>query len=181
MTFDPLIAPVDSIVLAGQKSPGIAEVIGAGSPRKFDVRKGYGLSGGFVIFRGNELAEFVVKIRLYTVEDWVAWHLWRPLVDKPPIGERARALDIQHPQLEDLKIRSVVVKDVDQGEQTDDGEWTFTIKFLEYRSPKLALAKPEGSAATPRDPVDSIIEDLASQFTALAGPPPPPPPPLPTP
>jgi hypothetical protein len=173
-SWEPLTQSVNYVRICGVRSPGIAEIHGAGSPRKFDVRRGYGLSGGFVIFRGNELARFEIRIRLYTIEDWALWNGWRALVDKPPLGTRARALDIQHPQLEPLQIRSIVVEDVDQGVQTADGEWTFTIKCLEYRSPKLALAKPEGSAATPKDPYDTVIEELASQFQALAGPKPPP-------
>jgi hypothetical protein len=174
MSWDPISRPVDYILLAGKKSPGLAEVVGASSPRKLKKLEGYALSGGFVLFRGNALAEFSVKLRLYTVEDWAAWYEFKPLVDKVPVGERAKALSIWHPHLEDLKIASVLVGDVTQPEQTNNGEWTITIKFCEYREPKRELGKPEGAKVKPVDPVDQRIEELTNQFNALAGPRPPP-------
>lgn len=175
MTWDPITQPVDYIDLGGQRSPGLAEVVGASSPRKWDERRGYGLSGAIVVFRGIGLARFSVKLRFYTPEDWAGWYAWKPVVDRPPLGTRPRALDIWHPLLEAQQITKVVVEDVGQPEQTDDGEWTVEIKFIEYRRPKIALAKPEGSQATPADPMEAeilrlneLVLDLKHQ---LAGPP----------
>lgn len=176
MPHDPLNNPVDYIKLGGVVSPGFADVIGAGNPRTYDERKGYGLSGAFVVFKGIKLCHFSVKIRLYTDEDWAGWRRFSPVLRRPPVGERPKALSIWHPQLEDCDIKAVVIEDCDAGEQTADGEWTFTIKMCEFRKPKVGLAKPEAAAAEPLDPVDQKIEVLASQFTELAGPPPPPPP-----
>lgn len=174
MPHEPLTNPVDFIKLAGVDSPGIAEVIGAGNPRTYDERKGFGFSGAFVVFKGNKLSHFQVKIRLYTPEEWAAWRLFSSMLRRPPMGERPKALSIWHPQLEDCDIKAVVIEDCDAGEQTADGEWTFTIKMIEFRKPQVGLAKPEAAAAEPLDPVDAKIQELVSQATALAGPPPPP-------
>lgn len=169
MAWNPLDQPVDYIKLAGQKSPGLAEVIGAASPRKWDERGGYGLSGSTVVFRGVGLCKFTVKIKLYTADDWASWDAWRPLVAKPPLGTRARAQEIWHPLLEQLEVSAAVVEEVSQPEQTNDGEWTITIKFIEYRKPKVALAKPDGAKATPADPIETqVIQPLVNQFNALA-------------
>ncbi len=171
MTWDPLAQPVDYILLAGEKSPGLADVRMADSPRRWDERNGYGLSGATVVYRGAGLSHFSVFLRLYSQTDWANWHDWKRLVDKPPVGKRPRAQDIWHPLLEDLEIKSVVVEDVLQADQTDDGEWTIEIKFIQFRRPVFALAKPEASTATPADPVEAQIGELTKQVQQLAGPP----------
>lgn len=174
MTWDPISQPCDYILLSGKKSPGIAEVVGAGSPRKLKPIEGYALSGGFVLFRGNKLAQFSVDIRLYTAQDWADWYAWKPLVDRVPVGERAKALQIWHPHLEDLKISAVLVEDVSQPKQGENGVWTITIKFHEWREPKRELGKPDAAKPAPVDPIEQRINALTSQFQALAGPRPPP-------
>jgi hypothetical protein len=172
--WNPLDSPQDYIRLAGLKSPGLAEIDGADAPRAWDVRVGMGLSGAWVVFKGNRLSKFKVRFKLYTSEDWTLWNAWRALVQKPPSGVRPKALAIQHPQLDALDIKAVVVENCDAGRQTDNGEWTFTVDFLEWRAPTPALAKPDASKPQPIDPIDETIERLSSQFQALAGPRPPP-------
>lgn len=168
MTFNPVTNPVDYILLANQRSPGIAEVNATNSPRRWDERRGYALSGARVVYRGIGLARPIVTLRLYTEDDWNDWHEWRQIVQRPPVGERAHALDIWHPILEDLNINSVVVEDVLQPKQTADGEWSIDIKFIEYRRPVLNLEVPEGSEERSDDPVDQLIENLTGQVQALA-------------
>src|SRR4051794_20757666 len=104
MRFDPITSPVDYIILAGAKSPGMADVGGASSKRNFDVRQSYGVTGARVVYKGNALSSFSVRIRLYSVEDWAAWDVWKLLLTRPPKRHgqvvKADALDIQHPILE---------------------------------------------------------------------------------
>lgn len=168
MTFNPVTDPIDYILLANRKSPGIAGVNAGNSPRRWDERRGYALSGARVVYRGIGLSRPVVTLRLYTAEDWEDWHSWKELVQRPPIGERAHAQDIWHPILEDLNIVSVVVEDLLQPKQTGDGEWSIDIKFIEYRRPVLNLEVIDGSAERSDDPVDQYIEELTGQVQALA-------------
>jgi len=168
MTFNPELAPVDYILLANRRSPGLAVVNAASSPRKWDERKGYALSGARVIFRGIGLARPIVTLRFLSSQDWLDWHAWRDLVQRPPLGVRARALDIWHPILEDLGIVSVVVEDVLQPKQVADGEWNVDIKFIEYRRPVFTLESIGSSQERSTDPVDRYIEALTSQVQALA-------------
>jgi hypothetical protein len=175
VSWDPISSPCDYILLAGKKSPGYAEIVGASSLRKWDEREGFGLSGAFCVFKGRGLAKFSVRVRLYTVEQWAEWHEWRPLVDKLPTkragtGKDSGTLDIWHPLLELLDIKAVAVEEVVQPEQTDSGEWTIEIKFIEFRRPKIALAKPEGAAAAPPvDPIEELyIKPLTEQLQRLA-------------
>lgn len=168
MAFDPTKAPVDYILLAGRKSPGIADIERANSPRAWDERRGYGLSGATTIFRGVRLSHFTVKLRLYTAEHFAEWAGFAALVQKPPIGERPKQLEIWHPILEDLGIVACGVEDVKQPVQTRDGEWTIEIAFIEYRKLTTALSRPDGAQARPVDPIDRHIEDLANQVQVLS-------------
>ena len=168
MTWDPITGAVDYVLLAGRRSPGLAEITGGASARQWDERRGYGLSGARVVFRGVKLSRPTLKLRLITAQDWVDWEAWRDLVTKPPPMVRPRAMDIWHPLLEQIGVSSVVVEDLSQPEQTGDGEWTITIKLIEYREPVYALAAPTASQEQAQDPVDAQIERLTAQVQALA-------------
>lgn len=158
MTFDPIRNPVDYIILAGERSPGIAEVHGASSPRRWDERKGYAQSGARVVFRGVGLSRFRVTLKLLTAEDWDGWHEWRNVVQRPPVGERARAKDIWHPILEDLGITSAVVEDVLQPEQDDKGEWIAEVRFIEYRAP---VPRIESIRSSEREELTGLDREIA--------------------
>jgi hypothetical protein len=173
MAFDPTGTPVDHVILSGQRSPGIAEIVGASSPRRWDERRGYALSGSTVIFRGVGLARFKIVLRLYAPEHWSEWATWSQLVQRPPPLERARALDISHPILEDLGIRSCVIETVGQPVQSSQGggEWTIEIACIEYRRPTPAIARPDGSddrLPEPTDPADRALRALAGINTRAA-------------
>lgn len=156
--WNPIDYPQDYVLVAGRKTPGVADVVGADSPRNWDEREGYGLSGALLVFHGLKLSHFVINIRLFTQSDWADWRKFRPLVLKPPIGKRQKALDVAHPLLEQVGIRSAVVDNLKTAQQTDNGEWTISIEMIEFRGPRVALAKPDGSQAGPTDPYDIAID-----------------------
>jgi hypothetical protein len=168
MTWNPLIEPADKIWLAQRWSPGLCDISGANSPRNWEERKGYGWSGALVVYRGLGLARFSVKLRFYTDDDWNEWATFKPLVNKAPPGKRPRAMDVWHPILVDQGIYAVVVEDLGQIDQTAEGEWTVEIKMVEYRSPKYALTKIEGTQATPEDPREKKIKQLREEAELLA-------------
>ncbi|MBA3841096.1 MAG: hypothetical protein H0X39_00475 [Actinobacteria bacterium] len=184
MSWNPIDEPKDYITLAGQKSPGLADVVGASSIRNWDERQGIGISGAFSVFKGRGLAKFSVRLRLYSAQDWADWFTWKPLVEAVPKrrtgkGRDSGVMDILHPLLEELDIKSVAVTELMQPEQTGDGEWTVEIKFLEWRQPKVSLATPEAAAAPePVDEWEGRVSKLASQLQSVAdggqssGPPP---------
>jgi len=168
--YDPYLTPVDYILLAGQQSPGIAVISGAADVRKWDVRAGYGLSGGVTVFRGREISHFTVTLKLVTAEDWAGWDSFKTLVARPPFGTKPKSMSIWHPFLDFLDISSVGVEEVGQPEEDGDtGAYTIAIKFIETREPKFALAKPEAAAVNKStDPYDQQIEQLTKQFQDLA-------------
>lgn len=169
MTFNPITDPIDKIRLAGRLSPGTARITNCNSPRRWDERRGYALSGSRVIFRGIGLAHPIVTLTLLTNQDWVDWHNWKELVQRPPRLERARAIDIWHPILEDQGVRSIVVEDVGQANPVgDNGEYAIVIKMIEFRRPVRAVVSPEASEPRQLDPVEQRIQNLRNQVTALA-------------
>jgi len=185
MAFNPETNPVDYILLANRRSPGIAVVNAATSLRQWDERRAYGLSGSIVVYRGVKLARPIVTFRLLSSTDWDEWHEWSTMLARPTITvsrqaqtesvaiqrpriQGARPLDIWHPILEDLGIASVVIEEVTQPKQVDDGEWNIDVKFIEYRRPVIALEPAKAPATTPTDPVDVYISDLTSQVQALS-------------
>lgn len=159
------VPPVqDYIILNGFRSPGKAIVAGATTPRKWDQRPGYGFTGATVFYTGQGLAEFTVTLELWDPREWQDWWAFARVLEKEPIGKRAAALKISHPLLTraPLNITDVVVTDVSQWEQDDDGLWTCTISFLEYRPPKPAVGKP--TAAIPDSPQGKVAAKTAIEI-----------------
>jgi len=170
MAFSPLDTPIDYVLINGQRSPGLATIEQASLPERWDERNGYGISGSYSAYLGRKLARPVLTLRLYTAEHWAAWHTWREVLARPPRGRRPKALEIWHPWLEELDIKSVGVEDHGQWTPIDNGGFAKSIQLIEWRVPKLTLAKPEAAAAPQKsqDPVDQQIELLASQVSKLA-------------
>jgi hypothetical protein len=148
VTWTPLDQPIDYAIVAGRRTPGLCEIQRAGSPRQWDERRGYGVSGATLVYRGLRLATFTMLLRLYEESDWTAWEEFRPTVARPPTGERAQALDIVHPLLEDAGIRSAVVEDVLAPQQTGDGEWTVEIHWREFRAPVVTTTPVQSSSTS---------------------------------
>jgi hypothetical protein len=166
VTFNPITSPVNYVVLAGVRTPGLASLEGVSSPRKWDVRKPHGGHGATIVFTGTDVARFKLLIRLYTVRDWADWDAFRPVVQKAPDPANPRALDIVHPWTDQAGIRSVVVEDVLQPRETsDNGEWTVEVHLLEYHPPVRTVARPDGSAASQviTDPVEARIAALTTR------------------
>lgn len=164
MSFDPVTEPIDFVRINGKTSPGVAVIKGASSPRQWDERRAFGMSGAISISRGSKLAHFSAVVSVWTAEQFAALAEWMAPLRALPAGFRgrsARNFSIWHPILEDLGIREVGVEDILQPIERDPGLWEHEIKLIEYRRPKLTLAKTEGSEGDPRaerDPYDVMIE-----------------------
>lgn len=163
----------DYIILAALKSPGRAYIKNAGSPRDWDIRKGYGFSGASVVFTGNNLAKFEVDIELWMPSHWIDWAVFSKLLAKPNGLVPIVGLGISHPLLTmaPLSITSVVVEDVSQFVQDDQGSLICTIKFIEYKRPLPALSRPiaEIPAASKALPTatDAVNAELAAKLATL--------------
>jgi hypothetical protein len=186
--WNPLTIPQNYVLLAGVRSPGLADVEGASLEWRLDVRRAFGLAGAIIVWTGRELSTFSIKCRLYEESDWDAWWTgWSKLLVKPALktavsGEAAsmgiaglpikQAFDIHHPFLAFVGIRGAVCKKVYQPELTQEsGEWTIRTDWIEFRGlPKLAIAKADGakSGPEPENENQKEIDRLTKQRDALA-------------
>lgn len=166
-------AAFDTMLLANEPNPGIVtEIAGATNPRKWDERAGTGQSGATLVYSGDGLAKFSVKLLLWKGDHFAEWESWKRLL-VPPTEKNPQALDIYHPYLEMLPvpIRSVVIDEPAAPVQKGDGFWEVEIKFRQYRAPKPAGAKANGSKSGGQkstDPVDQMINDLTKTVQDLA-------------
>jgi hypothetical protein len=166
--WDPWNYPINYVLVGGKKSPGIAEIVGASDVRGYDERRGYGLSGAYCIFKGKELAKWSIKLRFYEPQDYLDWQQWKKLINKVPTKQLPNALDIWHPQLEELGIKSFQLKELPQAVQEQDGLWVVDIKCIEFRKPKLAVAKADASKPqAPESVKDKKIRELTGQVQVL--------------
>jgi hypothetical protein len=149
-------------------TPGVCEIVGASSPRKWEESTGPGLSGAILWYRGIALSHFSLRLTLYTVDDWTAWESFRGLVKRPAIGKFGRAMDIEHPILAELGIVAVVIEDVRAPDQVENGVWMIEIMLIEYRRLTAAQGKADGAAADEHDPVEDLIQKLHDQADSLA-------------
>ena len=156
------------LLVLGVPSPGISVVEGSSiAPRKWDERGGYGLTGSTLVFTGNGLGKFDVIHTFYEKRDWDAWDAYLKVVSAVPAGRRPRALDVSHPWLVMNKVFKAVILDNSIPKQRPTGEWDIVYNWQQFRAVKFQLAKPEGAAATPLDPVSAQIQANSVKIDAL--------------
>lgn len=176
------------IVLGPYRSPGVATVKGATSPRTWNTPQGFGVDGSTATFIGTKLAKFDVEIKLWLPEQFIAWDLFAALAlakpasfgpgtAKTPVAALG-AMGVQHPLINGppLNIKEVVVEDVTQFDQSDTGLWTCTIKLLEYKKPIPRFARPIAAIPavavpqpTAQDAGEIEMQILVDEATGLAG------------
>lgn len=165
----------DWIVLAGEKSPGVAVVRGAETKRTWDIQNGYGTDGATLVFHGGELTKFDVDIFAWLPEHFSAWKRFARATLLPPTDRaRVTSMSIEHPLLNDppVSIQQVVVEGISQWEQDpEDMLWVRTIKFIQYRAPVPVLARPDvgppGSPINVKPPVDIQVEEMRTNTAEI--------------
>jgi hypothetical protein len=164
----------DYIVLQGMKSPGRCTIRGAGTPRNWQKHSGFGVSGAWVAFMGNDLSAFEVDFYLWDrLRHPAAWQAFSHATLTLP-GKKATPLTIEHPILHfpPLAIRQVIVTDVLQPEQDETGGWTITVKFEQYAKPQANKVKntdtPNGEEFGPPFPKTQAQRDNFAKTTQLA-------------
>ena len=163
----------------GIKTPGVAEIQGLNSPRKWTIQQGYALSGATTVYAGTEPVKFKIVVRMWRELDLVQWEILARLhLAKPLPGMKPIALGVSHPifTFPPNNISSIVIEDVLSPEQDEFGLWTATIQCLEWKKPLPALGKPLGAipaankaAPTAQDAADKAIEARVTTLKTLAG------------
>ncbi len=166
----------DFVVIGGLTSPGRCQLRGAGTPRKWDERAGYGASGAWLIFMGNRLSTFEIDFYLWDrTKHPAAWQAFAGAVlKKAPKGKRPTPVTISHPILtwQPLEINQAVVVDVLQPMQDEKGGWLMTAKFQEYAGPiAFTVAKADtppvpNAPPTPKDANEVEMAGINAQIAA---------------
>lgn len=173
---------VDKISIASVVPPGKWTLTAAKKVYGWQVQKGYAQSGATVFPIGDELVapRFMVEIWDGTI-DWPAFRLFRSNFLKKALvsvggAPIAYALGIDHPELKDMGVTSVVVREINPFTNDGTGLWSSEIEFLQYRKPQPALSKPLAAIPDKSPPVPSAqdnaqreLQAAAAQFQALAG------------
>lgn len=154
---DPLSTPeaYEVATIGGVPTPGVIArggVTGFKRDTDIDVQKGKGSTGASTTIQGDPPAEGgTITVTLWRngeVEgdpnDFADADAFRDMLEGAK--RKKLALDIQHPDINDLGIVSVLVKSIGQREDAGKGRSTVTYAFTEYRKAKPAGGTPTKSA-----------------------------------
>lgn len=153
----------DSVVLAGQRSPGTVTISGHDRKIGWDIKKGSGQSGASMTRTSEDPVEVTLAFFLATREQIDLWPAFDGLIRSTVSGPTPKALDIYHPDLVMNGITSVVLSSFGGVVHDGKGGQTITVKLLEYRPPKSKGGSPNASktkAVTP-DPNQAALDELA--------------------
>ena len=156
----------DAIRVAGVWTPGLCVISKAGQTFTWDKRKGYGYGGAWLIFTGDDLAEFDITWTFWRQDQIDAWKAFQKSnLSKPPAQPqlnsaflpnvpKPKALGVYNPILNELGITQIVPKVVGQFVQVSIGKWQKTVSFYQFKAPVPLLGKPSQAIpdATPKAP-----------------------------
>ncbi len=163
----------DYIILGALKSPGRAYIKNLGSPRSWDVPKAYGASGANIVFTGAPPVKFEVDIELWLPSHSIDWAVFAKLLTIPK-GRITTGIGVYHPLLKvpPIEVIDVVVEDVSQFVQQDEGSHICTIKFIEWRKPTEALSRPIAAIPAFSKPLptatDAVQAEVAAKIATIA-------------
>jgi hypothetical protein len=140
----------DTIVLAGVRSPGVVTISGHDRQIGWDVKKGQGQSGASTTRTSEDPVEFtctfyLVKDSAAGIDDFAEWEDFLTVANSSIAAKDPKALDIYHPDLARVDIKSVVLRKIGGVVHDGLGGETHTLTFLEYRPPKPKGGSPKGS------------------------------------
>lgn len=160
----------NSIVLAGNTSPGVVALSGHDRKHVWDVKSGPSLSGASVTLKETPPIEFTATFYLVLdpaqgVDDFAAWTDFQAVIDSSLAGTTPKALDIYHPDLAANGITSVVKATV--GGMTYDGRGggIVSVKFQEYRPPKKKGGDVAPGKAPGQPDPNADLKDQISKLT----------------
>lgn len=197
MVWNPFQTPIDYILIAGTRSPGIAKI--TTPPKtlfKWEEKSGRGSSGSHLVYTGQGVATIDVTLEFYDEADFEGWDVFKMLLGPPVTSSRSstggggesiltpettstvttsKAIEVWHPQLIDRGITSVVVSEVGAPEPLDEtGVWGVKFQLKQYTPPAPSYSKTDGSDSTTTaqqeldDPFDREARALTQQLEELS-------------
>lgn len=142
---------------------------------QFDVKKGKGTVGSTTTFVANPPAEGSITFYVWEASQWDQWVAFRNVLAFDPTKAKAQAIDIYHPALVGLGVKSVQTTSIGPETNSDDkGLWSIEVEFIEYRPvpKKDATSTATGSKAVtkvqiPGTPPDPIGDAQQAQIAKL--------------
>lgn len=156
----------NKVRLAGVPSPGVVTLSGHKRNIDWDVKAGGAQDGASITRKGKAPSEFtatfyLVKDLTIGLDEFLMWELgFLPVLKATFDGTLPQAVDIYHPDLALLDIKSVVVKSIGGLEYDGKGGARVSVTFLEYVPPKKkTAAKPKGSSTIAAKPGEATKPD----------------------
>lgn len=137
----------DTIQLGNVTSPGVCELSGFKRLFGWDVKKGKGTKGSTLTLNEYPPVEGSIKFMLWEVSHFEEWAQFRKLFQYDPTKKPVTALDIYHPSLADIELKSVVCKSISAIKHEGKQLYTCEVELIEYHPPpkKNASGNPAGS------------------------------------
>lgn len=162
--WNPIDISINFALLAGVRTPGLLEVIGASRPRQYDILVPHAFNGGFLHYRGVRLAHFTLAIHLYSPKDWDDWAEFRATALIDPTIAKPRHMDIIHPILAQVGIYRLVVEEINAPTQVDDGEWVINLQCIESRqNVNQSIVKASQSEPAQGDSWDEYAKEAEAE------------------
>ncbi len=151
----------DVIRIGGVTSPGVCKISGWKKTNDWDVKKGKGTLGSTVTFTGREPSKGSVTFYLWTNDHFNRWNTFRKLLKYDTTKENISAVDIYHPSLETIDVKSVVIESIGMIERESGGLYSIQVDMLEYFPPpkKSAVKTPSGSKPTGKNTTPGKVVD----------------------
>lgn len=175
----------DKIKLLGVPSPGVVKLSGHARSVGWDKKAGGAQDGESTTRKGKEACEFTATFYLVFdpvtgLDEFIMWNEgFVPVLRLSYESTAPVALDIYHPDLATLDIKSVVVKKLGGLQYDGKGGATVDVVFLEYFPPKKKPAKkpagsksknPIGAQAGKPDPNAASKAELAALLAQAKAP-----------
>ena len=132
------------IVLGGVRSPGVVTLSGHAREQNIDVQEAKGQAGASTVRQGSKVGTFTASFYLATQDDFDTWPKFKEHCESTVIGAKPQAMDIIHPDLNELGYHSVILKKMDGKKHDGKDGATVSVEFSEY-FPKKAV--PSASSA----------------------------------
>lgn len=144
----------DTVQIGLKTSPGICTISGAERKFGWDIKKGKGTLGGTLTFNESPPVEFSIEFELWEPSHFVEWDTFRTLFKYDPTKKSTTAIDIYHPSLADLDIKSVVCKSLGAIEHKGKQLYSVKVDLIEYHPPpkKSAVSTPDTSKPNANTP-----------------------------
>jgi hypothetical protein len=169
----------ESPTLAGSPMPGqwllteLTRVFG------WDERQGYGLSGAYLVPKGDPLVEMSFDVNIWASADAANYRQLLKTVLRKPTGlvigasNSSAAMGISFPQVNDMGITAVVVTAVTPlmnplVTSGGKGPWKAKVKLKEFRAPLPAIGIPKTVIPDKAPPNPSAQDNLDTENAKLA-------------